>query len=158
VTARPSPEPDPRQGSSPGDVMRQLSRPVPAPDLTAPVMSRLGLGRGSARAARRRRIRRAGARLALVVVAVGASALCVQWHRMGVSASRSAAPTIPAAVRHDLDHHGQIIDRAIRCIQDLSPWRPPPSPVLPAPTPPESEETTEEAPVPSAQAAAPRWV
>jgi hypothetical protein len=137
--------------------MRELGRPLSAPDLTGPVMSRLGLDRVSARAARRRRIRRGLARLAVVAVAVGASALCVQWHQIGVSASRAAAPTIPAAIRHDLDHHGQAIDRAIRSIQGLGPWRLQSSPVPPMPMPPERDETTEEAPVPLAHAA-PRWV
>jgi hypothetical protein len=137
--------------------MRELGRPLPAPDLTGSVMSRLGLSRASARAARWRRIRRGVARLALVAVAVGASALCVHWHQIGSGAARSAAPTIPAAVRHDLDHHGRTIDRAIRSIQGLPPWRSLSSPVRPVPMPPEPAETTEEAQVPQAHAAPP-WV
>lgn len=157
MSRRPSPEPDPRDGPSPGDVMRELGRPLSAPDLTGPVMGRLGLSRVSARAARWRRIRRGLARLALVAIAVGASALCVQWHQIGVSAARASAPTIPAAIRHDLDQHGQTIDRAIRSIQGLPPWRPLSSPGPPMPMPPEHDETTEEAPVPLAHAA-PRWV
>jgi hypothetical protein len=141
----------------PSEIIRELGRAVPTPDLTGPVMSRLGLSQVSPRTARRRRIHRSVARLALVVVAVGASALCVQWHQIGAKSARPAGPTIPSAIQHDLEHHGQTIDRAIRSIQSLSPWRPVSSPTWPLPTPPDHDETTEELPEQQAHVAS-RWV
>jgi hypothetical protein len=139
------------------EIIQELGRAVPAPDMTGAVMSRLGLSPVSPRAARRRRIGRAVARLALVAVAVGASALCVQWHKIGATAPRSAGPTIPSAIKHDLEHHGQTIDRAIRSIRGLSPWRPVSSPVRPMPMPPEHDDSTEEVPDQQARIAS-RWV
>ncbi|MHC4080963.1 MAG: hypothetical protein ACYS15_09400 [Planctomycetota bacterium] len=138
-------------------IFQELDRVVPAPDLTGPVMSRLGLSRVSPRAARRRRISRGVARLALVAVAVGASALCVQWHQIGAKSARPAGPTIPSAIRHDLEHHGKTIDRAIRSIRGLSPWRPVSSPLRPLPTSPDHDETTDEDPEQQAPIAS-RWV
>jgi hypothetical protein len=144
-------------GLPPSALLRELGRAVPAPDLTGPVMSRLGLSRVSSRVARRKRIRRGIARLALVAVATGASALCVQWHGIGAEAPRPLGPTIPAAIQHDLEHHGQTIDRAIRSIRDLSPWRPVSSPARPTPMSPDQDETTEEVPEQQAPTAS-RWV
>jgi hypothetical protein len=148
---------DPRGGVPPSAILKELGRPLPAPDLTGPVMNRLGLNRVSSRAARRRRIGRGMARLALVAVAVGASALCVQWHELGAKAPRPSAPTIPSAIRHDLEHHGRTIDRAIRSIRGLSPWRPALSPPRSVPVPPERDETTEELPDQQARNAS-QWV
>ncbi|MHC5009155.1 MAG: hypothetical protein ACYTGF_17550 [Planctomycetota bacterium] len=141
----------------PAEILRELGRAVPTPDLTGRVMKRLGMSQVSPRAARRRRINRGVARLALVAVAVGASALCVQWHKIGTTSARPAGPTIPSAIQHDLEHHGQTIDRAIRSIQGLSPWRPVSSPAWPVPTPPDHDETTEELPEEQAHVAS-RWV
>jgi hypothetical protein len=141
----------------PSEILRELGRAVPTPDLTGSVMSKLGLSRVSPRTARRRRMSRAVARLALVAVAVGASALCVHWHEIGVNSAPPADPTIPRAIQHDLDYHGQTIDRAIRSIRGLSPWRPVSSPTRPLPTPPDQDETTEEVSEQQAHVAS-RWV
>ncbi len=138
-------------------IFRELGRALPAPDLTGPVMSRLGLSRVSSGAARRRRISRGIARLALVAVAIGASALCVHWHELGAKAPRPSGPTIPSAIQHDLEHHGQTIDRAIRSIRGLSPWRPASSPPRPVPMPPDHDETTDEVSQQQARLAS-RWV
>jgi hypothetical protein len=142
---------------SPSAIYRELGRALPAPDLTEPVMSRLGLSRASSRAARRRRIGRGVARLALVAVAVGASALCVQWHQLGAKPPRPTGPTIPSAIQHDLEHHGRTIDRAIRSIRGLSPWQPASSPPRPVPVPPDHDETTDEVSEQQARIAS-RWV
>ncbi|MHC4129638.1 MAG: hypothetical protein ACYTF2_06645 [Planctomycetota bacterium] len=157
MSTRPQPARDHHGDMPPSDMLQELGRALPAPDLTGPVMSRLGLSRVSPRAARRRRIARAAARLALVAVAVGASALCVQWHELAAPAPRPSGPTIPSAIQHDLQHHGQTIDRAIRSIRGLSPWRPASSPPSTVPVPPDHDETTEEVPRQQARIAS-RWV
>jgi hypothetical protein len=157
MSTRPQPARDPEDGMPPSAMLRELGRALPAPDLTGPVMSRLGLSRVSPRAARRRRVARAVARLALVAVAVGASALCVQWHELAGRRPRPSGPTIPSAIQHDLEHHGQTIDRAIRSIRGLSPWRPASSPPRTVPVPPDRDETTEEVPLEQARIAS-RWV
>jgi len=157
MSTSPPPARDRRGDMPPAAMLQELGRSLPAPDLTGPVMSRLGLSRVSTRAARRRRIARGVARLALVAVAVGASALCVQWHELGAKAARPPGPTIPSAIQHDLEHHGQTIDRAIRSIRGLSPWRPASSPPGPVPVPPDHDETTEEVPRQQARIAS-RWV
>ena len=142
----------------PAEILRELGRAVPTPDVTGPVMSRLGLSRVSPGTARRRRANRAVARLALVAVAVGASALCVKWHDIGAKSARPAGPTIPSAIQHDLEHHGQTIDRAIRSIQGLSPWHPVSSPTGPLPMPPDHDETdSKDVPEQRAHVAS-RWV
>jgi hypothetical protein len=139
MSTPPEPGREPRRGVPPSAILRELGRTLPAPDLTGPVMSRLGLSRVSPRAARRRRIGRGIARLALVAVAVGASAVCVRWYELSTRPPRPMGPTIPSAIRHDLEHHGRTIDRAIRSIRGLSPWRA-------APVPAERDETTKEVP------------
>lgn len=157
MSTRPRPERDVRDGVPPSAMLRELGRALPAPDLTGPVMSRLGLRRVSPRSARRRRIARAVVRLALVAVAVGAGALCVQWLEPAGRRPRPPGPTIPSAIQHDLEHHGQTIDRAIRSIRGLSPWRPASSPPGIVPAPPDHDETTEEVPREQARLAS-RWV
>lgn len=99
----------------------KLSRgPAPdgprAPDLTERVMRRLGLPAVTPREATRRRRRRALLRAALCVVfaAAGGLAVMLLWSQPGPS-----APTIPAAIRHDLQEHGRTIDRTIRSIRGL---------------------------------------
>jgi hypothetical protein len=146
-----------RDGLPASAISRELGRRLPAPDLTGPVMSRLGLSRASSRAARRRRIRRSIAQLALVMAVTGTSALCVHLHVRGVEAPGHSGPTIPSAIQHDLEHHGHTINRAIRSIRGLSPWRPVSSPPSPMPMPPDHEETTEEVPEQQARIAS-RWV
>jgi hypothetical protein len=106
VSAPLPPGRDRRGDVTPQAFLRELGRQLPAPDLTGPVMSRLGLSPATGRAARPRRIARAAARLVLVALAVGAAALCVQWYGLGAKAPRPAGPTIPSAIRHDLEHHG----------------------------------------------------
>lgn len=113
------------------------------PDMTGPVMRRLGLTPPSQRSARRRRRRRGVVRLMLVLIAVGASAVCTHWYLRRTEPPAPAGPTIPAAIENDVLHHGHTIDRALRTIRDLSRWA---APALePAQPPhPEVEEPADE--------------
>ncbi len=105
-------------GSDP--IGSQLGRPVPAPDLTGPVMRRLGLGVTTRQRARRRRAGRVVVRVLLCGLAVAATVLAVSLVERQRRPS-SPAPTLPAALQHDLQHHGRTIDRAIKSIRELSP-------------------------------------
>ena len=99
----------------------ELGRPVRAPDLTDPVMNRLGLDAAARRQTRRRRAVRVLARLGVCGLAVAGTLLV---GRLLERPTPVAVPTLPAALRHDLQHHGQTIDRAIESILELSPGLP----------------------------------
>ncbi len=92
-----------------------------SPDLTDPIMRRLGFRRVSAsraRAFRRLRWGARGATLALLTVVV---ALGLQLHRNSPEARTPTGATLPSAVRHDLLRHGNTISRALKSIRELSP-------------------------------------
>ncbi len=114
----------PRQGGHGQDpwMWRELRRPVPAPDLTGPVLKRLGLGGLTAQQAARRRAMRSAARVAICVAVVGGGALVARtWTELS-RAQPVPGPTIPSAIRHDLEHfehHSRTIGEAIRTIQEL---------------------------------------
>ena len=100
----------------------ELGRPVRAPDLTDPVMSRLGLDAAARRKTRRRHAARVLARLGVCGLAVAGTLLVGRL--LERRPTPAAFPTLPAALRHDLQHHGQTIDRAIESILELSPGLP----------------------------------
>ncbi len=98
-----------------------MKRPSNSPDLTDPIMRRLGFRRVSASRARAFRRQRWGARggtLALLTVVV---VLGLQLHRNSPEARTPNGPTLPSAVRHDLLRHGNTISRALKSIRELSP-------------------------------------
>lgn len=101
-----------------------MSEHRPAPDVTAAVMRRLGLAGMTARRARRRRAARAALRLALCAAAVAVTVAVVRWRASG-SPQESAALTLPAALRLDLDHHGRRFDHAVETLRALAPALPP---------------------------------
>ncbi len=90
--------------------------PPRGPDLTGPVMRRLGLPGVTPGRAKRRRRRRALLRAALCVVVVGAGGSVVILFS---SQPQPFAPTVPSAIRHDLQQHGHTIDRTVRSIRGL---------------------------------------
>ncbi len=103
----------------------ELARHVDAPDMTGAILSRLGLGAAGRRLRRRRRtLRVAGSAALLLAAGIGA-----HWLYGRLAGGAPPGPTMPAAIQHDLDRHGQAIDRAIRTIRDLS--RPRPANVAP---------------------------
>ncbi len=94
----------------------ELARGVEAPDMTGAILSRLGLSAADRRLRRRRRtLRVAGSAALLLAAGIGS-----HWLHGRVAGGAPPGPTMPAAIQHDLDRHGQAIDRAIRTIRDLS--------------------------------------
>ncbi|MEE8458842.1 MAG: hypothetical protein V3S08_03160 [Phycisphaerales bacterium] len=88
-----------------------------APDLTESVLRRLGLAGVTPGAAKRRRRRRAFLRATLCAVVVGAGGLVVT---LLSSQPQPLAPTVPSAIRHDLQQHGRTIDRTVRTIRGIA--------------------------------------
>ena len=99
-----------------------MSRPIDRPDLTEPIMRRLGFHRVSSGRARSHRRRRWGARGAAIVLLLAVVGIGVQLHRHSPPARTPTGPTLPSAVRHDLLHHRTTINRALKSIRDLSPY------------------------------------
>ena len=103
--------------------------PPRGPDLTEPVMRRLGLAGVTPGKAKRRRRRRASLRAALCVVVVGAGGLVVM---LVSSQPQPLAPTVPSAIRHDLQQHGRTIDRVAATEKVVAKSRNPASPTATA--------------------------
>ena len=98
-----------------------MNRPSDSPDLTDPIMRRLGFRRVSASRARAVRRQRWGARGATLVLLMAVVALGLQLHRHSLEARMPNGPTLPGAVRHDLLQHGNRLGRALKSIRELSP-------------------------------------
>jgi hypothetical protein len=127
---------------------RELRRPLRGPDVTGPVMERLGIGASTPRRAARRRAARIAARAIICAsVAAGGAMLLRAWAAAG-RGGPSPGPTIPAAIRHDLAHHGRTIGEAIRTIQSLGGVQAARGEPDPGPAPPREEIPPEEAPGP----------
>ncbi len=99
-----------------------MSRPIDGPDLTEPIMRRLGFHRVSSRRARSHRRRRWGARGATIVLLFAVVGIGLELHRHSPGVRTPTGPTLPSAVRHDLLRHGTTINRALKSIRDLSPY------------------------------------
>jgi len=118
------------------ELLRELSRPAASPDLTRPIMGRLGYMRAAPRVVRRRRIRRWVNRLTLAAVALLVVVVAGRVHESSPRARRAAGLTIPAAVGSDVNRHQQRIKGTIQLIREIAP---------PAPTDtPSSEDTLDE--------------
>ena len=105
-------------------VLSELSRESSAPDLTSPIMGRLGYMKVSQRIARRRRIRRLVGRAAACMVALGVIGVGLRVHEMGPDARRPVGPTIPSAIGNDVNYHQQRLKGTIRTIRNLVPETP----------------------------------
>ncbi len=99
-----------------------MSWPIDGPDLTEPIMRRLGFHRVSSRRARSHRRRRWGARGATIVLLLAVVGIGLQLHRHSPAARAPTGVTLPSAVRHDLLRHRTTINRALKSIRDLSPY------------------------------------
>ncbi len=122
-------EPPSRRRRSPGGdplesfFLAELARPITAPDLTRPILRRLGLTGSSSKDSRRRilggvvRAVMTGAMLLGVVVGL-------RFYNYTVADLVPLGPTVPSAIQHDYTRHEHTIRRAIRMIRDLSPRRP----------------------------------
>ncbi len=95
-----------------------MTEPVTPRDLTGPVMRRLGLSSITLSDARRRRRRRAVLRLAICLAVAGAAGLVATVAQR--AAPRAPQPTIPSAVRNDLEQYERAIDRTVWSIRSLA--------------------------------------
>jgi len=98
-----------------------VNQPSDSPDMTDPIMRRLGFQRVSADRARAYRRRQWAARGATLMLLMAVVIVGLQWHRNSPDARTPNGITLPSAVRHDLLQHGNSISRALNAIRDLSP-------------------------------------
>lgn len=126
---RPHTQPPGRRRRSPGGdplesiFLAELARPIAAPDLTRPILRRLGLTGSSSKDSRWRILGGVGRAVMngamLLGVVVG-----LRLYNYTVAARVPLGPTVPSAIQHDYTRHEHTIRRAIRMIRDLSPRRP----------------------------------
>ncbi|MCP3904742.1 MAG: hypothetical protein GY715_14035 [Planctomycetes bacterium] len=115
------PDGRPERGPLADSFLRELARPVPAPDMTRSIMGRLGYMRVSPAVARRHR-RQAWARRGLLVVALAATTLMgLETRRQGPDVRRPEGPTVPGAFGSDLQEHQERFSRTIQMIRGLAP-------------------------------------
>jgi hypothetical protein len=98
-----------------------------APDLTEPIMRRLGYVQLNERQAARRRHRHAATRIALSIAGGLIIAVAASVYRQGDGVRKPVGTTVPEALREDLNRQQERLDRTIRTIRG---WRPA---VAPAP-------------------------
>ncbi len=129
-------------------VLEELARPVRGPELTGPVMARLGFMKAHPRVVRRRRVRRWIGRGLAVGVALSVIGTGLWMHQVGVEARRPQRLTIPAAISQDLDRYQRRLDRGVESLRSLVPTTIPPAPVpqSPASPPPEPADPAAELP------------
>ncbi len=129
-------------------VFEELARPVRGPELTGPVMARLGFMRAHPRVVRRRWVRRWIGRGLAVGVALGVIGTGLWMHQVDVEARRPQRLTIPAAISQDLDQYQRRLDRVVESLRSLVPTTsaPTPYPQSPAEPPPEPVEPSAESP------------
>jgi len=106
----------------------ELSRPKASPDLTRPIMGRLGYMKAAPGVVRRRRIRRWVNRLTLAALGLLLVVVAGRVHESGPHARRVAGPTIPAAIGNDVNRHQQRIRGTIQLIREFAPAAPTDSP------------------------------
>ncbi len=108
-------------------IFAELARPLGGLDFTDRIMQRWR--RATGHLTHRMRLGRwlGGAIVGFAAIAIVLAALMVG------SGERVSGPTIPAALRHDWNQHGQAIGRTIKTIQQLSPHLPAQPGVAPLP-------------------------
>ncbi len=123
-------------------ILKELARPVRGPELTGPVMARLGFMRAHPRVVRRRWVRRWIGRGLAVGVALGVIGTGLWMHQVDVEARRPQRLTIPAAISQDLDQYQRRLGRVVESLRSLVPTTSTPAPAQqsPADPPPELEE------------------
>lgn len=102
-------------------VWRELQHSVEAPDLTRPVMGRLGYMRLVPEQARRRRIRRVASRIVLCLAAVTSLAVGLHLHNQSPQARRPDPVSLPEAIDLDLSRHQRGMSNLIQMIRRAVP-------------------------------------
>lgn len=118
--SRPPPGGQDRNGDNVDESMifAELARPLRGLDFTDRIMQRWRRNTGSLT-----HQMRLGRWLGGAIVGFSAIAIVVAALMVG-SGERVSGPTIPAALRHDWNRHGQTIGQTIKTIQQLSPHLP----------------------------------
>ena len=102
-------------------LFEDLSRPLPAPDLTRPIMGRLGYMKVSEKRSRQLRLRRWASRAGLTCAAAVAIAMGWKMYLDGPEIRRPSGPTIPSAIGHDVIRQQRNIGAVLQTIRNLSP-------------------------------------
>lgn len=110
------------RGDTPARDPRNPRDPRNIPDLTEPVMRRLGLPGVTPRDASRRRRNRALLRVAMCLGVTAAAGVVIV--KTVSPPAPPSEPTISSAIRHDLERHARTIDRTVRSIRRLAPTLP----------------------------------
>jgi hypothetical protein len=103
------------------DILAELSRPVPAPDLTRSIMGRLGYMRVDAAVARRHRIRRWAGRTAVLAMMLLTIVGGIAIFNQSEAVRRPHEMTLPAAIGQDFELHQQRFNTFIRVLQSSTP-------------------------------------
>ena len=103
--------------------LAELARPITAPDLTKPILHRLGLTGSSSKDSRRRILGGVGRAVMIGAMLLGV-VVGLRLYSFSLAARVPLGPTVPSAIQHDYTRHEHTIRRAIRMIRDLSPRRP----------------------------------
>lgn len=102
-------------------IFSEMSRPVPAPDMTNSIMQRLGYVRVGAREARRARLRRLARRASMIVCAAIALGIGFHMHNTSADARRPVELTIPAAIGSEWNRHERVFDAVFDGLQRFAP-------------------------------------
>lgn len=105
----------------PDDLLDDLARPGPGPDLTRAIMGRLGFMKVTDRVTRRRRLRRSVGRTMITAVMFSLVIAGFFVHQNGRSARGPSGLTVPSAIRRDVDRHQRRLDWTIRTIRSIAP-------------------------------------
>ena len=90
-------------------------------DLTPQIMRRLGIPEAGSTAARRRRLQRLAARTAMVLVAITGVVVGLSMYVDAGTARTRSGPTIPSALRHDLESNRHVISGTINALGAMRP-------------------------------------
>lgn len=103
------------------EVLRAIAAPPPAPDLTGPIMGRLGYMHAAPAVVKRRRRRRTIMRGVTCLMAGGVIGAALYVHAIGPDARRARGTSIPDAFWREVELRQSGFDRAIQTIRGLTP-------------------------------------
>jgi hypothetical protein len=114
-------------------LLADLSKPVRAPDMTRPIMGRLGYMHVNGTVARRKRLQQWASRVGVLLAAALALGIGLRFYEHSSAMRRPAGLTIPDALGNDLQLQQHRIGNVIRTIRSLSPKPPQDRPSRSAP-------------------------